>query len=492
MTLLPDLPVHLRPAFCIALLALGTGCGNESPTAPPVGSGTASITVLVTAGGNGADADGFGLQFDSLVSPAAANISLSWDSLPGGPHTLQFTGLAPQCHSEPASLAVQLTPGRDTTVTMRVVCYGELAYSGWADAEGWQLFYLDADGTTRQLTDFPRSNFARGWSPDGSRLVFTSMDPATYEQDIYTIRPDGTDLQQLTSGVTDDFEPRWSPDGTRIVFYRNPTSSFPAPTVQLIDADGNNEHPAFGNTVGDFDPVWNATGTELIFSCSRFGHNWDLCAAAPDGGGLQYTAGVLGLQYAVGSPTGGGVAFEAWPTGKQSVFVMAWNGSGLRDLSPTTSSYDFRWSPDGQWLTLNTYDGTHFGMRLVPRAAGTGAIPISDSAGASDWAPDNSLIAFDSWEGGGLTQIWIVRPDGSGKQRITASPMYVVHPLWRPTARPESTRAPAPRMAPPRAPVRTMAPRSSGRPPMGLARPLHRSDGCLVLPGNERGPCRAP
>src|SRR4029450_3651786 len=53
------------------------------------------------------------------------------------------------------------------------------------------------------------------WSPDGSRLAFYSNRGGV--QQIWSVRPDGSDLRQLTdhreSGV---LWPVWSPDGTRI------------------------------------------------------------------------------------------------------------------------------------------------------------------------------------------------------------------------------------------------------------------------------------
>ena len=58
------------------------------------------------------------------------------------------------------------------------------------------------------------------WSPDGKRIMFTRRtfnNPASYNltdvYDIYTIRPDGTDLKQLTTSGANDAHGIWAPDG---------------------------------------------------------------------------------------------------------------------------------------------------------------------------------------------------------------------------------------------------------------------------------------
>jgi len=58
------------------------------------------------------------------------------------------------------------------------------------------------------------------WSPDGKKIVFTSDRSGRYE--IWTIDPDGTNLQQISFDSPGDASfPLWSPDGSRILFQRN-------------------------------------------------------------------------------------------------------------------------------------------------------------------------------------------------------------------------------------------------------------------------------
>jgi Tol biopolymer transport system component len=116
------------------------------------------------------------------------------------------------------------------------------------------LFVVDADGGNLHRVSICCES--ADWSPDGTRIVFGSgprpvpiispVKGAGYNvdqnNDIYTVRPDGTDLRRLTSDKM-SYLPSWTADG-RILFVR---TSIPKngndPWVSrllIMDADGGN------------------------------------------------------------------------------------------------------------------------------------------------------------------------------------------------------------------------------------------------------------
>lgn len=79
--------------------------------------------------------------------------------------------------------------------------------------QGLRLLSLDTGRITvltRAEDDFP------AWSPRGDMILFTSLRSGDFE--MYTIRPDGTGLHQLTQDHGNDAHGAWSPDGRLIVF----------------------------------------------------------------------------------------------------------------------------------------------------------------------------------------------------------------------------------------------------------------------------------
>ncbi|OGO56697.1 MAG: hypothetical protein A2V85_07680 [Chloroflexi bacterium RBG_16_72_14] len=83
-----------------------------------------------------------------------------------------------------------------------------------------------AGGKEQRLTTFDTNMSDPDWSPDGTELATFSYDMGNqhttpHASNLYLIKPDGTDLRQLTYSSVDGnmriVQPRWSPDGTRIV-----------------------------------------------------------------------------------------------------------------------------------------------------------------------------------------------------------------------------------------------------------------------------------
>jgi Tol biopolymer transport system component len=68
---------------------------------------------------------------------------------------------------------------------------------------------MNPDGSGQQkLTDLDLWWYPE-WSPDGSTIAFTAGTPANTE--IYTIRPDGSGLSNITNDPAPDYLGSWGP-----------------------------------------------------------------------------------------------------------------------------------------------------------------------------------------------------------------------------------------------------------------------------------------
>ena len=96
-----------------------------------------------------------------------------------------------------------------------------IAYRVWGDYNrpadfGIRVLTL-ADGTVKTLTT-ELDNFP-AWSPKGDLISFTRRShDEDYDYDIFTMRPDGTNVKRLTVTAGNDSHQSWSPDGNSILW----------------------------------------------------------------------------------------------------------------------------------------------------------------------------------------------------------------------------------------------------------------------------------
>jgi Tol biopolymer transport system component len=72
------------------------------------------------------------------------------------------------------------------------------------------IFVMNADGSNkRQLTDDPEDDLDPTWSPDGSKIAFTSFRIRNFEG-IYVMDADGANQTRLTPVSERAASPAWS------------------------------------------------------------------------------------------------------------------------------------------------------------------------------------------------------------------------------------------------------------------------------------------
>jgi Tol biopolymer transport system component len=133
----------------------------------------------------------------------------------------------------------------------------------------YDLFTMNADGTDqRNLTSSPGVlDVYPGWSPDGGRIAFVS-DRDGNDFEVYTVRPNGSNVRQLTFNDAGDFRPDWSPDGGQITFTTDLDGDY---EVYVMDTDGGNQVNVTNNPAGgDGASAWSPDGEKIAFSGGDF------------------------------------------------------------------------------------------------------------------------------------------------------------------------------------------------------------------------------
>lgn len=251
---------------------------------------------------------------------------------------------------------------------------------------------------------------------------------------LWTIRPNGTHLRQVTFVQGDAVHPDWSPDGRSITFEWDKPDSV---VVAVMDANGNGLRTLGGCGCFEGQPVFSATGKRIIYerSCpadsSLFsqratgGRERRLTTAAPDG----HTDPNV-------SPDGRYLSFVRFDKGveyQQALTVARANGSHQRDLLPPSADIAIKhaWSPDSTRLVF-TRDANADPVTGVLSANvgtigadGTGLKMLTHytggkmSAFAGSYSPDGRWIVYRLQNNeSGRSGLWRMRVDGSHQREI--------------------------------------------------------------------------
>jgi Tol biopolymer transport system component len=158
----------------------------------------------------------------------------------------------------------------------------EIAFSGGSDGGAPDIWIMAADGfNLRRLTSDPGADIEPNFSPDGTRIVFTST--RNGKSDIYVMNVDGSGQTRLTTSPENDAEGSFSPDGSKIAFWTNRDGNG---EIYWMDSDGGNQVNLTNVPTFEFEPVFSPTTNEIAFSSLRDG-DWEIYVLELVGGAVR-------------------------------------------------------------------------------------------------------------------------------------------------------------------------------------------------------------
>ena len=314
-----------------------------------------------------------------------------------------------------------------TLTTAAVACgSGQPPIVFTSDRDGnREIYSVKADGQDEQnLTNSPRDETMPVVSPDGKLVAFTVVSGDTGAIDIMEV--DGAERSNVAPSIDPHGSYRWSPDSDRIA-YRAEQDTGPALFVVTVDGS---ETIALTSIAGDEVGDWSRDGDAVVFAVHG-GKAQGIYVRNPDGVNEFHVTETPDYN-PVWSPQSRRIAFLSTRDGNPEIYVMNEDGTEQMRLTNTEEpEYHISWSPNGKRLVfvseregnpeifLTDLDGTEQ-SRLTHNSA-RDEQPV--------WSPDGRRIAFVSYLGGDA-EILVMDVDGKNQVRVTNNDAEDTEPSW--------------------------------------------------------------
>jgi Tol biopolymer transport system component len=318
-----------------------------------------------------------------------------------------------------------------------------------SDRNGGGIYLMGATGeSVRRLTDF---GYHPAWSPDGKEIVFASSWVARPEArqgmsqlwilDVTT----GATRRLEIRGNPDAIQPHWSPHGHRIAYWGFALDKGAQRDIWTVPAKGGEPVAVTDDPAIDWDPIWSSDGRYLYFSSDR-GGSMNLWRVPVD----EQSGRALGAPESIGAPSPDSSQISLSRDGRQLVYVQRVATRNLQKVSfdGEKTSGEPEWltrgsrlavmpevSPSGKLVSFFTLAPSQEDIFVVA-PDGSGLRQLTDDPQrdrAPRWSPDGTQLAFSSSRSGKF-EIWTIHRDGSGLHQVTFTPgkPHLVLPVWSP------------------------------------------------------------
>jgi len=159
-----------------------------------------------------------------------------------------------------------------------------------------EIFIIDlTGGMPRQVTKNNSDAIHPHWSPDGRQIIYCSARdnpnqasaPEGEVYEIYTIKPVGTDVKQITHDKGINTYPSFSPEGGQILFRK--VLGEKNSEVFVMNGDGSSMRNLTNDPAFDGWPLWSPDGKRIVFGSNRENKtDYEIYVMNADGNSMQH------------------------------------------------------------------------------------------------------------------------------------------------------------------------------------------------------------
>jgi hypothetical protein len=224
---------------------------------------------------------------------------------------------------------------------------GILAYRAEVGIDVRQLVWRDRAGRSTGVVGEPAMYGAMWLAPTGDRIAVDVYDPQSEQRDLWIHDLERGTASHFTFDPGFDIGPVWSPDGSRVVFSSNRGESA---DLYMKDASGAGE---VAELLVEEDELyaseWSRDGRYLMFLKRAANEPFDIWALPVDPPGEPFP--VVESEFVDVrpdfSPDGRWFAYQSDESGRAEIYVRQFPGPGGKWQVSTNGGTEPQWSDDG-------------------------------------------------------------------------------------------------------------------------------------------------
>jgi len=259
------------------------------------------------------------------------------------------------------------------------------------------------------------------------------------QADIWSVRPDGQALKQLTHAPGHDICPAYSADGKHIAFCSNRTGAY---EIWVMGANGKDERQLTQLGTRSLFPDFSPNGEQVAFDAPAVVEGaTDLWTVSSTGGTPTRVTDTpdVAERLPVWSPDGHTLLYVAGPPDESSAQLWTLDlRTGLRaqlTFDDTFKDQTADWSPDGAVIAYHADDDI---WRMD--ADGSDQVNLTGTPGIDEFgtafSPDGTEISFTGTGGlvpAGQRYVQVIAADGADRRLVAPTPgLLQAVPAWQP------------------------------------------------------------
>jgi serine/threonine protein kinase len=250
------------------------------------------------------------------------------------------------------------------TLALSASSTGSIAYRTASSVGGRQFTWFDRTGSVVGRTGDASEALSPSMSPDGRTLAFSRA--VNGNQDIWLMDIASGNITRFTFDPGIDFVPLWSPDGSRILFSSNRSGVFDL--YEKPASGAGTEELVLDSDQNKFAVDWAASGDHVLYVSNDAELSYDIWALPRWDRGeraepftvVRTRAEERDAQF---SPDGNWIAYQSNESGRLEIYAQPFRGTARRQISREGGA-QVRWRSDAAELYYLSLDGTLMSVPL--------------------------------------------------------------------------------------------------------------------------------